>query len=208
MNPYNPNNNPQNLQNAQQGLERANAVVNKGFMGWLTRLFMGKRFTNTMNATIGGAQQTLGNIQQQQQLMAMGVPATAVVLAMQETGQYINMQPVVIVHLRVSVPNYGPYDTEVQTMLSPVNMPRVNDTVNIKYNPQNGKEVVILGIAQSAPPQGYVPPGFAPPPAGYAQQPAPSGQPAQGQAQAANPWQQAQGYPPPGGQGQPPNGGR
>jgi hypothetical protein len=91
------------------------------------------------------------------------MPAMAVVLGLQATGEPINMQPVAFVQLRISLPNQQPYDTPIKSILSPVSMPRVGDTVHVKVNPQNPHEAVILGIVPPAIPGGYPQqPGYPP----------------------------------------------
>jgi hypothetical protein len=161
----------------QEAINKAKRISEgKGFVGWLTKLFMGKNFTNQMQHGLNTAQQAIDNAQMQQQLMQYGTSATAQVLSLQDTGSFVNMQPVVIVRLRVMTPYRTTYDQAIQTPLSQVNMPRPGDIVNIKYNPSNPSQIVILGVAQPGQPQQGQ----------WAQQP---GQPQQGQ------WAQQPGQP-------------
>ena len=138
----------------QEAINKAKRISEgKGFVGWLTKLFMGKNFTNQMQHGLNTAQQAIDNAQMQQQLMQYGTSATAQVLSLQDTGSFVNMQPVVIVRLRVMTPYRTTYDQAIQTPLSQVNMPRPGDIVNIKYNPSNPSQIVILGVAQPGQPQ-------------------------------------------------------
>src|SRR5688572_1926766 len=62
---------------AQEGLNKAKKISEgKGFVGWLTKLFMGKNFTDQMQRGVNTAQQAIDNSQMQQQLMQYGTPAT------------------------------------------------------------------------------------------------------------------------------------
>ena len=72
------------------------------------------------------------------------MPATAVVESIEDTGSLINMNPVVKLTLKVT-PQYGaPFDTVGTSMVSKIAIPRKGETVNIKYNPADTSQFVIV----------------------------------------------------------------
>lgn len=134
----------QNTTEAKAGLEKANKVVNKGFMGWLTRLFMGKNFTTDMNQTIAMGNSTLAMVDKRNELIRTGRDAKAEVLAMADTGKMLNYDPIVRIRLKVLSEVSGPFEVESEQIVSKIAIPRVGDKVNVKYNPQNTNELVII----------------------------------------------------------------
>jgi len=78
------------------------------------------------------------------QLMATGLGGTAEVLSIADTGAMINYNPVVKLKLKVQ-PQYGPeFETEIETAVSKIAVPRAGDKINIKYNPANTSELIIV----------------------------------------------------------------
>ena len=72
------------------------------------------------------------------------MPATAVVESIEDTGSLINMNPVVKLTLKVT-PQYGAaFDTVGTSMVSKIAIPRKGETVNIKYNPADTTQFVIV----------------------------------------------------------------
>ena len=127
-----------NLQQAQ------NLVQGKGFMGWLTRLFMGKSAANQMNAGIEQAQAHLNQADMQQRILATGVPARATVRHIQDTGTLINFNPVVDLMLDVYPEGQQPFQMQLRTAVSKIAIPRVGDVITVKYNPHNAYEMAIV----------------------------------------------------------------
>jgi hypothetical protein len=77
-------------------------------------------------------------------LAQSGMPATADVLSIADTGKLINFNPVVILKIMVT-PSYGAaFETEAEVMVSKIAVPRVGDKVNIKYNPNDTKQFVVV----------------------------------------------------------------
>jgi hypothetical protein len=61
-----------------------------------------------------------------------------------DTGALINYNPVVKMHLKVT-PQYGiPFETDVETAVSKIAIPRVGDKINIKYNAANTSEILVV----------------------------------------------------------------
>jgi hypothetical protein len=129
---------------AKSGLENADKVINKGVMGWITRLFMGKKFTNDMNQTLAMGNDTLEMIDKRNELLRTGRDATAIVLTIEDTGKLINYDPIVKIKLNVMSDVSGSFEVETEQIVSKIAIPRVGDRVNIKYNPNNTKELIIL----------------------------------------------------------------
>ena len=57
----------------------------------------------------------------------------------------VNFNPVVDLSLQVQPSFGGPaFPVQVRTPVSKIAVPRVGDTISVKYNPQNPAELVIL----------------------------------------------------------------
>jgi len=61
-----------NMNDAKAGLQKADNVVNKGIMGWITRMFMGKKFTSDMNQAINMGKSTINMVDKRSELMSSG----------------------------------------------------------------------------------------------------------------------------------------
>jgi hypothetical protein len=128
----------------QKALDNAKKTMNSGITGGLTKAFMGKDFVNDMNAAMDQGQAALDGIQQQQWLAQNGADATAEVVSVQDTGATVNMNPVVLLVMKVTPAAGAPFDVTTQTMVSRIAVPRVGDKVKIKYNPANPQQVAIV----------------------------------------------------------------
>ena len=128
----------------QKALDNAKKTLNNGLMGGLTKAFMGKDFVNDMNGAMDQGQAALDGLQQQQWLGQNGLDATADVLMVQDTGATVNMNPVVLIQMKVTPAAGAPFDVITQTMVSRIAVPRVGDKIKIKYNPTNPQQVAIL----------------------------------------------------------------
>jgi hypothetical protein len=128
----------------KEALEDADNALNKGVSGFMAKTFMGKDFVNQANQSIDMAKKYTDANGTQAQLAQTGLPATAEVLGIADTGAMINYNPVVKLKLKVT-PQYGvAYDTEIETAVSKIAVPRVGDKINVKYNPANQNEMVIV----------------------------------------------------------------
>lgn len=131
-------------QDPKKALENADNALNKGVSGFLTKTFMGKDFTDKMNTGLAQANNAINVADSSNQLAMTGVPATAEVKSITDTGTLINYNPVVKMNLYVT-PQFGvPFETVTETMVSKIAIPRVGDKVNIKYNPANLSQILIL----------------------------------------------------------------
>jgi len=128
----------------QKALDNAKKTLNSGITGGLTKAFMGKDFVNDMNATMDQGQAAIDGINQQQWLAQNGLDASADVLMVQDTGATVNMNPVVLLQMKVTPAAGAPFDVTTQTMVSRIAVPRVGDKIKIKYNPANPQQVVVL----------------------------------------------------------------
>jgi hypothetical protein len=129
---------------AKASLKKADKAINKGLMGWITRLFMGEKFTNDMNQTLAMGNDTLEMIDKRNELLRIGKDATAIVLTIEDTGKLINYDPIVKIKLNVLSDVSDPFEVETEQIVSKIAIPRVGDRVNVKYNPNNTKELIIL----------------------------------------------------------------
>ncbi|MGB8212875.1 MAG: hypothetical protein WCE68_04875 [Anaerolineales bacterium] len=129
----------------QKALDNAKKTMNSGLTGGLTKAFMGKDFVNDMNSAMDQGQAALDGIKQQQWLAQSGLDATAEVLSIADTGALVNMNPVVMLTLKVtSVLTPTPFETTGKTMVSKIAIPRVGDNVKIKYNPADPTQFVVV----------------------------------------------------------------
>lgn len=128
----------------KEALENADKALNKGVSGFMAKTFMGKDFVDKANAGIDMAKQYTDFDGKHAQLMQTGLPGVAEVLSIADTGALVNFNPVVQMKLKVQ-PQFGPeFTTDVQTAVSKIAVPRVGDKLNIKYNPANQTELIII----------------------------------------------------------------
>ena len=128
----------------QKALDNAKKTMNSGITGGLTKAFMGKDFVNDMNSAMNQGQSALDGLQQQQWLAQNGLEATAEIVMVQDTGSTVNMNPVVVIQMKVTPAAGAPFDVTTQTMVSRIAVPRAGDKIKIKYNPANPQQVAVL----------------------------------------------------------------
>jgi hypothetical protein len=128
----------------QKALDNAKKTMNSGLTGGLTKAFMGKDFVNDMNNAMNQGQAALDMQKSGQWLLQAGMDATAEVLSIQDTGSLINMNPVVVLKLKVQPAMGAGFETTTQTMVSKIAIPRVGDTIKIKYNPADPTQVAVV----------------------------------------------------------------
>jgi hypothetical protein len=87
----------------------------------------------------------MDGLKQQQWLAQSGLDATADVLSIADTGALVNMNPVVVLSLKVQ-PSIGSvaFETAGQSMVSKIAIPRVGDKIKIMYNPANPAQFVVM----------------------------------------------------------------
>ena len=128
----------------QKALDNAKKTMNSGITGGLTKAFMGKDFVNDMNSTMNQGQAALDGLQQQAWLAQNGLEATAEVVMVTDTGATVNMNPVVVLQMKVTPVAGAPFDVTTQTMVSRISVPRAGDKIKIKYNPANPQQMAVL----------------------------------------------------------------
>ncbi len=135
----------ENLNDPQQALDHASNTLNHGLSGGLTKAFLGQGFVDNMNATINQGKQVMNEVAQEQQLAQTGLDATAEVVMIQDTGARVNMNPMVMLTLKVTPANGGAvFGTTGQAVVPMVAIPRVGDTIKIKYNPMNPMQFAVV----------------------------------------------------------------
>ena len=128
----------------KKALDNADKTLNTGLTGALTKGFLGQDFVDTMNQGINSGRNAVAGVEMGQYLAQAGMDATAQVVAIQDTGTLINFNPVVKLTLKVT-PAYGVgFDTVGQSMVSKIAIPRVGDTIKIKYNPADPTQLVVM----------------------------------------------------------------
>ncbi|HLT24849.1 MAG TPA: hypothetical protein VK004_06965 [Ignavibacteria bacterium] len=124
-----------------KALEQADKTINSGVTGFLTKTFMGKDFVDQTNQSLNTAKNAMGG---NANLSMTGVPASAEVLSIEDTGKLVNYDPIVRLKLAVQ-PAYGtPFETTTEVLVSKIAIPRAGDKISIKYNPVNNTEVMIV----------------------------------------------------------------
>lgn len=132
-------------QDPKEALKKADDTLNKGFMGGLTKAFMGQGFVDQMNSAIGQGNQALNSMDKAKEIAQTGADATAEVMSVQDTGTTVNENPVVILTLKITPAAGGAeIQTAAQQMVSRIAIPRAGDKLKIKYNPANPSEIAIL----------------------------------------------------------------
>ena len=128
----------------QKALDNAKKTMNSGITGGLTKAFMGKDFVNDMNSAMNQGQSALDGLKQQQWLAQNGLDANAEVVMVTDTGATVNMNPVVVIQMKVSPAAGASFDLTTQTMVSRIAVPRAGDKIKIKYNPANPQQVAVM----------------------------------------------------------------
>ncbi len=128
----------------QKALDKARGTVNKGISGGLTKAFMGQGFVDKMNSAMDAGQAALDMQKSGQWLAQSGMPATAEVVSIEDTGRLINMNPVVKLKLKVTPQMGAGFETVGETMVSKIAIPRKGDKVDIKYNPADPSQFVVM----------------------------------------------------------------
>jgi hypothetical protein len=131
-------------ENPEKALEDSQKKVNSGMTGFMTKAFMGKEFTNDMNKGFEAAHEGLEMQKQYQNPDATGLPATAEILSVEDSGQMVNFNPVLILQLKVNPQYEPPFETTAKTIVSKIAIPRVGDTINIKYAPADKTKISIV----------------------------------------------------------------
>jgi len=129
----------------QKALDKGRDSLNKGITGGLTKAFMGREFVDKMNGAMDQGQAAIDMQKSGQWLAMSGLDATAEVVAIEDTGALINMNPVVKLTLKVT-PSMGmpAFDTAGECTVSKIAIPRKGDTIKIKYNPADPKQFVVM----------------------------------------------------------------
>ncbi len=130
----------------EEAMQDGRKSLNSGISGGLTKAFLGKDFVDKMNNVMDQGQAAM-DMQKSGNMLAMsGLPATAEVVSIQDTGASVNDNPIVKLSLKVtpSVGGMSPFETTGQTMVSKIAIPRKGDKINIKYNMANPAEFVVL----------------------------------------------------------------
>ena len=128
----------------QKALDNAKKTMNSGLTGGLTKAFMGKDFVDDMNNAMNKGQAALDMQKSGQWIAQAGMDATAEVLSIQDTGTLINMNPVVVLQLKVQPTVGAEFTTTAQTPVSKIAIPRVGDKIKIKYNPANPSQIAVV----------------------------------------------------------------
>ena len=128
----------------KKALDKASDVLNKGLAGGLTKAFLGKDFVNQMNEGLDMANQVVDSQALAEELSKTGVDASAEVVSIQDTGATVNMNPVVVLGLKVTPAEGEEFQTVGQLMVPRIAVPRVGDKINIKYNKDNPSQFVIV----------------------------------------------------------------
>jgi hypothetical protein len=129
--------NPKVMKQAQDVLK------GRGFFGWLTRIFMGRRFMAGMAQGAQMLEAVQARQQVRQDLLGSGTPASAKVLAIQDTGTLVNFDPVVLLTVQVSPEGEPPFQAAFTTPVPKIAIPRVGDTVSLRYDPRDRSRIAL-----------------------------------------------------------------
>jgi hypothetical protein len=113
------------------------AGVALGWAGWFTLpKFMGQ---------LGGATAVVDALHAKEQLAMTGTPMTARVLAVQQTGTMINMNPQVHAALEVQGPQ-GPFQVQTMAVIPQMNIPQFQPgaMIHVRVNPMNPQDVAVV----------------------------------------------------------------
>lgn len=117
-----------------------NIAAGKGLTGKLVKGLMGSEHASRLGTAMDSARQA----QTAAALQAQGLPTIpATVVALADTGQLINFDPVV--NLTVSLESGE--QAQLQTLVSKLQVPRTGDQVLLMQNPQLPGQYVYGGLA-------------------------------------------------------------
>jgi hypothetical protein len=141
---------PNQLAQAQQGLDKGKKTMG-GWTGKLAGAFMGQGFVNQTNAAMDAGQAAIDMAAKQTALLQSGTDATAMVESIADTGRKINYNPVVKMSLKVTpIAGGEEFPMDVETWVSSFAMPRVGDKINLKYDPNDKTNVMVMGVVPPA----------------------------------------------------------
>ena len=132
------------MSDARTGLDKADKALNKGVTGWLTKSFMGKEFTNTMNETLAEGKSQLDLVERHAALKMSGNEYSATLLSIADTGGMVNYDPIVQVQLSATPQVGASFTIDATTIVSKISVPRVGDMFRIRFNPSEPDVVVII----------------------------------------------------------------
>ena len=81
---------------------------------------------------------------EQDEFMRTGTRTDAVVIDIQDTGVTVNDNPVVRLTLSVNHATFGNFQQTITATVSRVKIPRVGDSVNVIYDPNNPTKMSVL----------------------------------------------------------------
>lgn len=128
---------PQDRQ--EEAMQMADDIAaGRGFMGKMTKAFMGGEFTEAMKQATSSIHQA----EHVAALRAAGIPTqAATVIGLHDTGQTINDNPSVVLTIQV-----GAQAVAIQALVSRLEIPRVGDQVQVLTDPQTGS-LLYAGLA-------------------------------------------------------------
>lgn len=133
-----------NKEDPQKAIDNARKSLNKGLMGGMTKAVMGKDFVNKMNNVMDQGQAALDGVNQMNWLAQNGTQAPAEVLSVTDTGATVNINPVVVLVLRVTPSTGASFETTGRNMVPRIAVPRKGDTITIKYNPADPTQLFVV----------------------------------------------------------------
>lgn len=128
----------------KEALDDASKALNKGLVGGLAKAFMGKDFMDQANNAIEMGNQVLDSSALAEQLAKTGADAEAEVLSIQDTGMTVNMNPIVVLTLKVTPDKGDEFQTAGQVTVSRLAIPRAGDKIKIKYNPETPSQFTLM----------------------------------------------------------------
>jgi hypothetical protein len=129
----------------EEALDDGRKALNKGVSGGFTKAILGQEFVDKMNSGLDQGQAAI-DMQKSGNMLAMtGMDATAEVVAIEDTGALINMNPIVRLTLKVTpIMGMPGFDTTGDTTVSKIAIPRKGETIKIKYNMADPKQFVVM----------------------------------------------------------------
>src|SRR5690606_4100277 len=82
---------------------------------------------------------------EEQRLLQSGAPATGQIVAVQQTGTYVNNQPQVVIVVMVQPPGGQPYQAQLTKIVSmfETTQYQIGAQVHVRYDPQNPSKIAI-----------------------------------------------------------------
>ena len=90
---------------------------------------------------------------QEKRVLDNGTAASATIIDLDETGDYVNREPEILITVEVDGEGGEPFTAKITKVMSPIELKRydVGTRVKIRYDPDNRRKAALVGLDKSKP---------------------------------------------------------